>query len=453
MTQMSDRFRSQFQRLKSGNLGDVLSHAKNYLAGNVATKALGFISIPVFTRLMDETDYGIVAVYTATLGIIAPITTLNATDSISRYYYEKKQSDFGVFLSSIVQFIFLIQVPVLLFFLIFQESVMGWLGLPVSLSLFLILGILHADVQRVFRSVLISQKLSKPYVGVNILQAYGGFGLSWLLLVISSGSRYLLRISGLVFTQIISACWMGWRTLRYVHWKKIQWKHIRYSVKFALPRLPYVLSGVILSQFDRIMLSNMAGTDQAGLYSVGYSVGGLSMILMGAITPALMPNFYQMMNEAKFRAVDKLNQQILWIVCISGIVLMLVGGSILRLMADERFHEGAKVVPAVVMGYMFFALAGVYNRYSGYYKATILQSIGAFAAGAINIWLNYLWIPRYGIMAAAYATVVAYAAQAIFTWLLVFFFTRRHVSSMVLFIWPLLITMLVFVLLQYLWLF
>lgn len=444
MTQMSDRFISHYKRLKSGNLGEVLSHAKNYLAGNVATKAIGFISMPVFTRLMDEKDYGIVAVYMAALGIIAPISTFNATDSISRYYYEKGKSDFGHFLSSIIQFLLLIQAPLVILFLVFRESFMAWPGIPVSLSLFLLLGLFHKEVQKVFRGILVSRKMSKPYVKVNVFQSYGGFGISWLLLVVASGSRYFLRIAGVVFTQVISAFWMLWRIWRYINWQKINWSHVRYSLHFGLPRLPYVLSGVILSQFDRIMLSNISGAGQAGLYSVGYNVGGLSMLMIGAITPALMPNFYQMMNEARHRAVDKLNRKILWIICGGGIGLMLFGGFLLRLMADERFYQGAEVVPAIVMGYMFYALAGVYNRFSGYYKMTILQSLGALLAGGLNILLNYLWIPKYGIMAAAYATIVAYATQALLTWVLVRFIAKGHVSGLGQFWAPITLALLAF---------
>lgn len=446
---MKKRLHIFASKLFAGDLGEVLGHAKNYLVGGVSTKALGFISMPVFTRLMDENDYGIVAVYISSLSIISPITTLNATDGISRYYYEKNQNDFGVFLSSIVQFLLLIQVPLVLLFLIFRQEIMGWLGVPVSLSYFLLLGLFHADVSRIFRQVLVSRKMSQPYVKVNVFQSYGAFGLSWILLSVAHGARYFLRIAGIVSTQMLSASWMIWQLRKFIVWQKIQWEHVSYSLKFALPRLPYVLSGVILSQFDRVMLSNISGVGEAGLYSVGYNVGGLSMLLIGAITPALMPNFYQKMNEGKYKDVDKLNKQLIWIICFGGILLMLLGGSLLRLLADERFHTGAAVVPAIVLGYMFYALAGVYNRYSGYYKMTILQSVGALVAGVINIVLNYFWIPKYGMMAAAYATMVAYAFQAVLTWILVRSSTKMHVSSIVHFAGPMLLAIVVFMMITW----
>jgi O-antigen/teichoic acid export membrane protein len=448
---LSRQIQQGWQRLKGGNLGEVLGHAKNYFAGDLATKGLGLISIPVFTRLMDREDFGVVSIFTATVGLLSIASTLNATDAIGRYYYEEKKSDFGQFLSSVIQLIAFIQIPLILLLLTFGNSIMAWLQLPVELRYFLIVAMLHGTVQKIFGGIHVSQKKSKEYVMVNVVQGYSGFGFAWVFLLVLSGAQYLQRISGLAISQLLAGIWMGAKSWSYVIWQKIKWEHVRYSLQFALPRLPYVLSGIVLSQFDRIMLGNMLGADEAGLYSVGYNVGGLSLLLLGAITPALMPNFYQLMNEGKTKVVDRLNQQVMWLVCGSGVVLMLLGGWLLRLLADERFHAGAQVIPAVVMGCMFFALAGVYNRYSGYYKATILQSLGAIGGAVVNVVLNYFLIPKYGFIAAAYATTAAYFFQAISTWLLVYFGVRGYVSPIRLFIMPLLLPLFVFLILLFWW--
>lgn len=442
-------FRINLRRIaNTGDLREVLSHSKNYLTGNIATKALGLISMPVFTRLMDERDYGIVAVYMATLGILVPISTLSITDSIGRYYYEKGQSDFGHFISSIVQFLLFIQVPMIILFIVFRESFVPFLGLPVSLSFIILIGLVHGNIKKVFRGIFISRKMSKPFVKVSLFESFSGFGISWLFLLLLNGSHFILRIVGVLTSQVLSAGWMTWRISNYIDHKKLDWNHIRYSLHFGLPRLPFVLSGVILSQFDRVMLSNISGLEEAGLYSVGYNVGALSLLVIGAITPAFIPNFYQLMNEGKTVVVDKLNRQLLWLICSAGTGLMLFGGLILRFLADERFHEGARVVPAVVMGYMFYAVAGVYNRYSGYYKVTIFQSLGALLAGASNIILNILWLPKFGIIAAAYTTLISYAIQAIVTWLLIRLKIKGHVTPLKHVFGPILLVLLVFIFLE-----
>ena len=76
-------------KIKNSDIYDTLKHAKNYFSADVATKAIGFISIPIFTRLFTQEDYGIVAVFSSYVGIMTVILSLNSYTAVSRYYYEK----------------------------------------------------------------------------------------------------------------------------------------------------------------------------------------------------------------------------------------------------------------------------------------------------------------------------------------------------------------------------
>lgn len=63
-------------------------HSTNYLFATMATKALAFISIPVYTRLLSYIEYGIINVFMSTVGIVQVLLTLNTEVAISRYYYD-----------------------------------------------------------------------------------------------------------------------------------------------------------------------------------------------------------------------------------------------------------------------------------------------------------------------------------------------------------------------------
>lgn len=418
------------RRLRSGDLAEVLWNAKNYFVGTAATQALAVVAMPVFTRLMDREDYGIVAVYTATLGLLGTLSTLNAADGISRYYYEPETTDFGAFLSSIYQLIAVIQLPLVAVLLLFRNRLLPALDLPPDLAFFLAIGLISSSTATVFRQLQVSQKKSKTYAKVNVVQAYGGFAASVSFLSLLQGSGYVLRLAGQTLSEGLAFVWMFARNCRQVVWGRMSAAHIGYSLRFALPRLPYVLSGTILAQIDRIMIAKLQSVDQAGLYSVGYRVGSLTYIVIGAFTLAFMPNFYELMKNGKFAVVDQLNRQVMWVVSAIGIGLMLFGGVLLRLLAEEKFHDGAVVVPAVVLGYIFYALAGVYNRYSGYYKVTVVQSLAVIPAAVVNVGLNYWAIPRYGTVGAAYVTGVSYAVQSLMVWVGIMTVAKGHVTSL-----------------------
>ena len=78
-----------------------LKHSANYGLATLATRALAFVSIPVYTRLLTVEEYGIVGVFMSVVGIAQVLFTMNAEVAISRYYYDAKDiEDFKMFVGA-----------------------------------------------------------------------------------------------------------------------------------------------------------------------------------------------------------------------------------------------------------------------------------------------------------------------------------------------------------------
>ena len=87
---MNNFLNSEFiAKLKKSDIYINLSHAKNYFSADMATKAIGFISIPIFTRLLTQSEYGISSVFLSYVSIFTILFSLNCTAAVSRYYFEK----------------------------------------------------------------------------------------------------------------------------------------------------------------------------------------------------------------------------------------------------------------------------------------------------------------------------------------------------------------------------
>ena len=91
---------------------DVFRHSKNYFSANVAAKAVGVISLPVFTTILTTSEYGSYQLFVSYLALSSLILTLNFHGSVARYYYENTD-DFQEFISISILGSFLI---VLVFF-------------------------------------------------------------------------------------------------------------------------------------------------------------------------------------------------------------------------------------------------------------------------------------------------------------------------------------------------
>lgn len=91
------------KEFKKNKIYEILKHSNNYFIGNIAVKAIGFISIPVFTRLLTISEYGIISVFYSFTGISSIFCSMNIHNSILRYYYDKND-DIKDFLGSILFF-------------------------------------------------------------------------------------------------------------------------------------------------------------------------------------------------------------------------------------------------------------------------------------------------------------------------------------------------------------
>ena len=128
---------NKINKINNSDIFETLRHSKNYFSANIATKAIGFISIPIFTRLFTQEDYGIVAVFTSYIGIMTVILSLNSYTAVGRYYYEKTD-DFCEFVGTTLIFVGLILCITVIIYILFYQQINNLIKLPGLLPIYLI---------------------------------------------------------------------------------------------------------------------------------------------------------------------------------------------------------------------------------------------------------------------------------------------------------------------------
>jgi len=418
----------KLNKIRKNDVFETLRHSKNYFFANIAIKAIGFISIPIFTRLFTQEDYGIVAVFASYVGIMTVILSLNSHTSVGRYYYEKTD-DFGEFIGTSFIFVGLILCITVIIYILFYQQINNLIKLPDLLPIYLLFACLFAIIRSVYVQILVPQKRSKELAIINVLNGYIGFVTAVLFVYLLKENRYLGRIWASLLVGFIFTMYYIVKINKYTVFR-FRKKHIKYITKYSIPLIPYHLSGIILAQFDRIMINNIESTASAGLYSLGYNIGMLLLIVISSIQSAITPDFYKFINNKSFNRLDKLIKRIFPIITISALGIILFAKEIVIILADKKFYPGLRVVPIVVIGYVFFGMFTIYQRYIGYSKKTILSSIAVLTAGILNILLNKLFIPRFGYIAGAYTTVISYFVQFWICWLVVKLILRERVTPL-----------------------
>ena len=392
-----------------------LRHFSRYLTADVAARAIGFVSIPVYTRLLTPADYGIINIFNTYVTIFLVIGTINIYSSVSRYYYENKE-DFRQFFGSVFTVVLLLFAVFSLLLALLQRRFAALLALPLDVIIFFIPVLIYRIMASFHQQILKPQYLSKEIALVSVLAAYVGFGLKVLAIVFLEEARYRGPVYGAAVVGVVMVVFYLIRLRAHISFKWNR-EHIRYAIEYAVPLIPYALGGIILAQFDRLMINSTEGAGDAGLYSLAYNIGMLISIFYRALMlSAWMPKYFDYMGRRDYKAHDRDIDRMFRIVAVAALGLILFGKELCLLLSSSEYHEAAGIIPIIVLGYVFECIHYIYLKNATYAKKTIYSSIVLISCGGLNILLNAVFIPRYGYVAAAYTTVASYFAMAVAAW-------------------------------------
>ncbi|MCB0733954.1 MAG: oligosaccharide flippase family protein [Flavobacteriales bacterium] len=379
----------------------------------------------MYTYLLTPSDYGVLNIFGSLTDLFAVLLTLNCTVGVGRYYFEKEQEDFGslIFTSMIVVFGLL---GLSWFGLTYFSNYFGkLLDVPTKTIIFIVPCVVLIVMSNYILSIFRASKQSKIIRNYGIQQTYAMFGLSVILMLLLKEDRYMGRI----WANAIIAAVFAWIAFRKIgpliqfHFKR---KHIRYLLVYSVPLLPAYLSNMILSYFDRIMINSYLGSADAGLYSFAYNIAGLQYMFSNAFMNAWVPNYFEHINSGDHKKHDDEAKSLMRIISFISIGLILFGDWLGKLLSSKGYHSGLELIPLVVLGQFFVSYTVMYKNGISYEKRTWISTVVIVIATVLNIWLNSIFIPQYGIIAAAYTTLASYLVQALLTVLSVQWLLRVH---------------------------
>lgn len=205
-----------------------------------------------------------------------------------------------------------------------------------------------------------------------------------------------------------------------VLWKKM--------LRYALPVLVAGVAFSINETFDRVLLERLLPESIAktavGMYSGCYKLALFMMLFATAYRLGIEPFFF---SQSKTKDATKNYAKILEFFVICGALILLVVVVFvdvlkLILIPNEDYWEAMKVVPILLLAYLFL---GIYHNLSVWYKITDRTKFGAYISvigAGITLLVNLIFIPSFSYMASAIATLVAYVSMTVLS----YYFGRKH---------------------------
>lgn len=402
------------EQKKNENLNKTaFKSGSSYMLSNILISASSIITAPLFTRLLTTADYGIASNFAAWLNIGLVIIGLGLPYSIGNAKIDFP-GQLNKYLASIQTLGSIAAVFVLMIVFIFKSQVASIMGLNQDLVLVIFCYLLF------FPSVTYAQEMYKfilKYKQNIYISIFGTLGaiLSCLILIlyVFNEQRYYGRVLGLIVPMFIMGVFFYIKIIRN-GWSSNIRKYWKYALKISLPMIPHALAMVVLTQMDRIMIIKFCGNSDGGLYSFGYSYAILLTIFSNAVLQAYQPWLYINYANNTLEPIKKTNNFIALGMCLLTIIIITIAPEVMMLLGAKNFWEAKWVVMPIAIGTLYQYL---YNTYTGlelYHKKTIIIAVGTIFAAILNYFLNSTFIPIFGYIAAAYATLFSYFALAVF---------------------------------------
>lgn len=384
-----------------------------YTIGNFFIKGISFITIPIFVNITTQAEYGLINNFTSFVSIFTVVVGLSLNSAINNASFDFKEDIRGfmssvLFLSSL-SFIGFVVIGNGLFF--FSDSYFDMNQM--IFNLMLIQSFANFVISYLSAYFTINFEHFK-FLFLSLFSTILNVGISMLfMLTIFSDNRYVGRAFGgaigLGIIAIVIFLMISFRGREFIN--KKYWT---YALQLSLPIIPHALANIILSQFGRIMVNSYLGPDQAGIFSYISNVGIILSVIWSSTNNAWVPWFYKEMDEENYTHVKSVSNLYLYFFTALSFCVMNVSIDIAKFMAPASYHSGLSLVIPISLGYFFQFLYSFPVNAEFFKRKTNYIAIGTLASAGINIVLNIIFIPQYGIIAAGYSTVITYLLLFIF---------------------------------------
>ncbi|HEV3228198.1 MAG TPA: lipopolysaccharide biosynthesis protein [Solirubrobacteraceae bacterium] len=388
-----------------------------YILANGLIRGATILLVPLYTRALKPGDYGVLAVTTSVTYLLTVVLSLSLDSAITRMYFEaESEPERQRLYTSIL--VFLLTVPLAAMIVIEILGSSGYLNVfrsvPYSpylryacwtayLSVFMSLPIGMWVARERPRNVLLLRVLNTALV------VAGGVTL---IVALHQGVLGALRaaLAAAAVTAIVSILIM----LRNIS-RSLSRTLLRGALLFSIPIVPHLLSHWLLELSDRVVLQNFVNNTKLGLYSLGYTVGGIATLFTSAYGSAVVPIIVsQLKDPATRHQVPRLGTYSLVVLTALCLALALLGGTAVILLTPTAYHPAASFVPWIASSYIFVASYMIVSQGSWFSMRTGWIAVATLGAAIVNVALTLALAPALGTLAGAVSTLVGYAVLAVF---------------------------------------
>ena len=381
--------------------------------------AASLIVTPIYTRYLTPSGFGLLALMLVFYGLMRQVYDLGFTNSVGRFFFdcvdEKNDSELPLMRSTSTAF-------------------MAMYGGTLTLGLFVFAGPIavlltgdsaHADLVRVVAVTLYAEALTIVPLTVIRMQERSGFYVR-----IS-----MARFAGTLVLSILFVAGLGWGVrgallaiavptagillllvaeYRLSLGRRPSLELLKRMLAFGLPFFPVLLSAWVIDGSDRYIIELFRSREEVGTYALAYRIAAVMLMAITAFSMGWAPLRYKIYEQPGARETyRRLASYYVVVISFIGVGLGAFSRDIVAVIAPSSYAAAGAVVPIIALAYAIYGVNVLMITGMGVTKRTGPLAPIALAGATLNIGLNLLLVPRFGIQAAALSTAVAMVVMTV----------------------------------------
>ena len=393
-------------------LGELARHSAIYGLGSLVSRFIAVLLLPVYTRYLTPADYGLIETLIALSAILTVLLAAGVKSAFFRFYFDEKDQA-GHLRVIRTSFWFTMAMA--------TAGLVAGLALADPISQFLFGTGSHADLVRAafvglwasvnyeqLTSLFRVEQRSVAYLIATLINLCLTVGATLLLVVVWEVGPIGVIVGNFTGTLLVYLGLLAYRREQLgLEWDR---ELLREMNRFGMPLVPSALFLWALNFSDRFFLVKLSGPREVGLYSIGVRMASAIILFLAAFRTAWPAFAYSIEDdrEAK-RAYSFVLTYIVVITSWMALGLGVLAPWLVRLLTTPSFYSAERVVAPLAFAAAAFGAYIVVVIGIGRARKTRSNWVITGAACVLNIGLNLLLIPPYGMIGAAIATIGAYA--------------------------------------------
>lgn len=375
-------------------------------------KGITFITIPIFTRIMNSGEYGEYSLFLSWQEILSIFATLNLNYQVFNNGMVKFKKDKDGYTTSMVGLAFVSSILVFVLISIFFKTWFKYTGINytylilMAINMFSLVTIGLWTVRKrydfdykLLTLITIIISLINPVLGI--------------LLVKFTKYKVLFRILSVTITSfiffIITFIFLFTKSKKIVNFK--YWK---YALKLSIPLIPHYISMVLLHSSDRIMIGYLVNKSSIAFYSVSYNVAMVMQIIFNSINASFIPWVYQKIENKEYNKINYYSTILVLFVAVICLIPMFFAPEAIMILGGKEYMDASGIIPILSTSVFLIFFYSIFIIVEMYFEKSIYITIGSMSAAILNLGLNLFFIKKFGYKAAAYTTLFSYITLALF---------------------------------------